>query len=84
MELFESIDLCEDRDRFNRLIKKLKIHQPKSDIVFNFDQAKKSIKKIDFPVVVRPSYVLGGRAMRIVNNEIELKNYFQFRFYKKW
>ena len=57
---FESIDLCEDRDRFNKLIKELKIHQPKSDIVLNLKGAKNSIKKIDFPIVVRPSYVLGG------------------------
>ena len=79
---FQSIDLCEDRDRFNKLIKELKIHQPKSDIVYSFSEAKKSIKKIDFPVVVRPSYVLGGRAMRIVNNELELKNYFSSNFIK--
>ena len=79
---FKSIDLCEDRDRFNRLIKKLKIHQPKSDIVNNYNEAKRSIKKIDFPIVVRPSYVLGGRAMRIVNNELELKSYFNSNFIK--
>ena len=41
---FQSIDLCEDRDRFNKLIKELKIHQPKSDIVYSFSEAKKSIK----------------------------------------
>ena len=79
---FESIDLCEDRDRFNKLIKELKIHQPKSDIVLNLNGAKNSIKKIDFPIVVRPSYVLGGRAMRIINNELELKNYFSSNFIK--
>ena len=73
---FKSIDLCEDRESFNKLIKKLEINQPKSDIVFNLKQAKKSLKKIQFPIVIRPSYVLGGRAMRIVNNELELENYF--------
>ena len=74
--------ICEDRDRFNKLIKELKIHQPKSDIVYSFSEAKKSTKKIDFPIVVRPSYVLGVRAMRIVNNELELKNYFSSNFTK--
>ncbi len=77
---YESIDLCEDRNRFNRLIKNLKINQPKSDIVYNYKQAKKSIKKIQFPIVIRPSYVLGGRAMRILNNEKELDNYFNANF----
>jgi len=77
---FKSIDLCEDRDNFNKLIKKLGINQPKSDIVFNLKQAKKSLKKIQFPIVIRPSYVLGGRAMRIVNNELELEKYFHSNF----
>ncbi len=77
---FKSIDLCEDRDSFNKLIKKLEINQPKSDIVFNLKQAKKSLKKIQFPIVIRPSYVLGGRAMRIVNNELELEKYFYSNF----
>ena len=73
---FQSIDLCEDRDQFNKVIKSLKINQPESDIVYNFKQAKNSVKKIKFPIVIRPSYVLGGRAMRIINNELELKNIF--------
>ena len=77
---FKSIDLCEDRDSFNKLIKKLEINQPKSDIVFNLKQAKKSLKKIQFPIVIRPSYVLGGRAMRIINNELELEKYFHSNF----
>ena len=77
---FKSIDLCEDRQSFNKLIKKLEINQPKSDIVFNLKQAKKSLKKIQFPIVIRPSYVLGGRAMRIVNNELELEKYFHSNF----
>ena len=77
---FESIDLCEDRDRFNKLIKTLNINQPKSDIVYNFRGAKNAIKKIEYPIVIRPSYVLGGRAMRIINNNIELENYFESNF----
>ena len=77
---FKSIDLCEDRDRFAKLMKDLKILQPKSDIVFNFSEAKKAIKSIEFPIVIRPSYVLGGRAMRIINNFEELNNYFNSNF----
>ena len=65
---FKSIDLCEDRDRFAKLMKDLNILQPKSDIVFNLSEAKKAIKSIEFPIVIRPSYVLGGRAMMIINN----------------
>ena len=51
-----------------------------SDIVSNLVQAKAAIKKIQFPVVIRPSYVLGGRAMRIINNNYELENYFKSTF----
>ncbi|MEE2694881.1 MAG: carbamoyl-phosphate synthase large subunit [Pseudomonadota bacterium] len=77
---YQSIDLCEDRDRFSKLMKRLEINQPKSDIVYNLNQAKKALKLIQFPIVIRPSYVLGGRAMRIVNNEYELERYFQNNF----
>ncbi len=77
---FKSIDLCEDRDRFAKLMKFLKIKQPKSDIVFNLKEANKAIKSIQFPIVIRPSYVLGGRAMRIINNNEELEKYFKSDF----
>ena len=77
---FQSIDLCEDRDRFSKLMNRLHVQQPKSDIVFNLNQAKRAIKKINFPIVIRPSYVLGGRAMRIINNKIELERYFSNDF----
>ncbi len=77
---FKSIDLCEDRDMFSKLMKDLNVQQPKSDIVFNYKEAKKAIKLIQFPIVIRPSYVLGGRAMRIVNNVEELENYFNSNF----
>ena len=77
---FKSIDLCEDRDRFSKLMRNLGIKQPKSDIVFNFAQAKRAIKKIQFPIVIRPSYVLGGRAMRIIDNYEELEKYFYSNF----
>ena len=77
---FKSIDLCEDRDRFSNLMNQLKINQPKSDIVYNLKEAISSVKKILYPIVIRPSYVLGGRAMRIINNQNELKNYFESNF----
>ncbi len=77
---FKSIDLCEDRDRFAKLMKDLNILQPKSDIVFNYSEAKKAIQSIEFPIVIRPSYVLGGRAMRIINNFKELNDYFNSNF----
>ena len=77
---FKSIDLCEDRDRFSNLMNQLKINQPKSDIVYNLTEAISSVKKISYPIVIRPSYVLGGRAMRIINNQNELKNYFESNF----
>ena len=77
---FKSIDLCEDRDMFANLMKNLNVNQPKSDIVFNYKEAAKAVKYIRFPIVIRPSYVLGGRAMRIINNIDELKNYFSSNF----
>ena len=77
---FESIDLCEDRDKFSNLMNKLKINQPKSDIVYSLKEAISSVKKISYPIVIRPSYVLGGRAMRVINDQKELKNYFESNF----
>ena len=77
---FKSIDLCEDRDRFSRLINSLRIQQPKSMIVFNFNEAKRAVKTIQFPIVIRPSYVLGGRAMKIIENYNELEKYFRSNF----
>ncbi len=77
---FESIDLCEDRDRFSNLMNQLKINQPKSDIVYSLKEAISSVKKISYPIVIRPSYVLGGRAMRVINDQKELKNYFESNF----
>ena len=77
---FQSIDLCEDRDRFSKLMNKLNVQQPESDIVYNLSEAKRATKKINFPIVIRPSYVLGGRAMRIINNKDELEKYFSNDF----
>ena len=73
----ENIDLAEDRERFNKLLRKLKIHQPEGSTAFSAEEAKKIAKKIGFPVLVRPSYVLGGRAMVRVHDEIELARYME-------
>ena len=73
---FDSIDLAEDRDRFKSLVNELKLNQPENSIVYNHNEAKKIVQKLDFPVVIRPSYVLGGRAMRIVYSSSELNDYF--------
>ena len=77
---FKSIDLSEDRDSFNKLMKKLKINQPKSDIVFNLNEAKNAVKNIQFPIVIRPSYVLGGRAMKVLYSKKDLELYFKSDF----
>ncbi len=68
----ESIDRAEDRDKFAQLIQKLGIHQPPNGSATSREQAIAIAKEIGYPVLVRPSYVLGGRAMRIVYKEAEL------------
>jgi carbamoyl-phosphate synthase large subunit len=71
----ESIDLAEDRKKFSNLMDELGIRQPKSGTGFSFDDAKKLAEEIGYPVLIRPSYVLGGRAMEIVYNVAELETY---------
>ena len=71
----DSIDLAEDRERFAELIEKLGIPQPENGIAYSIKEAKEIAKKIGYPVLVRPSYVLGGRAMEIVYDEETLENY---------
>ena len=71
----DSIDLAEDRERFKQLIESLKLKQPLNDTVTTISQAKNSAEKIGYPIVVRPSYVLGGRAMEIVTNTVDLEKY---------
>ena len=72
-----SIDLAEDRERFKALLDELKLKQPANEIVSTFDEAESAADKIGFPIVIRPSYVLGGRAMEIVHDTISLKRYMQ-------
>ena len=71
----DAIDRAEDRERFQNLIKKLGLKQPPNSTVRSVDEAIQQAEKITYPLVVRPSYVLGGRAMEIVYNEEELKRY---------
>ena len=63
-----SIDLAEDRDRFKRLLDKLGLKQPKNGIAYSVEQARLIAADLGLPLVVRPSYVLGGRAMAIIHD----------------
>jgi carbamoyl-phosphate synthase large subunit len=69
----DSIDAAEDRKRFNKIVEKLKLNQPPSGTAMNYEQTVKIAKKLGYPLLVRPSFVLGGRAMQIVHDESELK-----------
>jgi carbamoyl-phosphate synthase large subunit len=71
----EMIDIAEDRGRFQELVKKLKLKQPESGIAFSYEEAREVAHGLGYPVLVRPSYVLGGRAMEIVYSDEELKSY---------
>ncbi len=71
----ESIDLAEDREEFTKVLEELNIRQPLNGIARNQNEAQNVAKNIGFPLVVRPSYVLGGRAMEIVKDENELSKY---------
>ena len=73
----ESIDVAEDRDKFKSLLKKLDLMQPENGIAISFQEAKKIAATIGYPVVVRPSYVLGGRAMEIVYAEGDLEAFME-------
>src|SRR4029077_3737619 len=71
----DAIDLAEDRERFQKLLGKLGLKQPANGIARNVDEARRAASAIGYPVVIRPSYVLGGRAMEIVHSEDELLRY---------
>ena len=72
---YPSIDLAEDRDRFRSLLIKLNLKQAESGIAHTYNQAIKISNKIGLPLVIRPSYVLGGRAMEIVHEKNQLKEF---------
>ncbi len=73
----ENIDVAENRELFEQLLKKLDIPQAPGKTAFDVETALKNAREINYPVLVRPSYVLGGRAMEIVYNDDELKEYMQ-------
>jgi carbamoyl-phosphate synthase large subunit len=71
----DAIDLAEDRERFQQLLHKLKIAQPENAIARSAEEAFAGAHKVGYPVVIRPSYVLGGRAMEIVRDDEQLERY---------
>jgi carbamoyl-phosphate synthase large subunit len=71
----DSIDTAEDRERFEKILHELDILQPPNGIARSYQEALNIAKRISYPVVVRPSYVLGGRAMEIVYSDAELERY---------
>jgi carbamoyl-phosphate synthase large subunit len=73
----ETIDLAEDRDRFRHIIRSLGIPQPESGMASTMAEAQEIAAKIRYPLMVRPSYVLGGRGMEVVHNEESLKFYLE-------
>ncbi|HEN21132.1 MAG TPA: carbamoyl-phosphate synthase large subunit, partial [Desulfobacteraceae bacterium] len=73
----ESIEIAEDRERFKDLLKKLKILQPENGIAFRKEEAAGIAEKVGYPVIVRPSFVLGGRGMEIVYDSKDLMHYIE-------
>src|SRR5262249_27027032 len=71
----DMIDLAEDRDRFNKLIRKLQLRQPQSGIATSPQRARAIGEAIGYPIVIRPSYVLGGRGMELVHDAVQLDRY---------
>ena len=74
----DAIDRAEDRERFDALLEQLGLVRPEGDVARSADEAEIIAERIGYPVLVRPSYVLGGRAMQIVQNVDELRRYMQF------
>ncbi|HEV8062598.1 MAG TPA: carbamoyl-phosphate synthase large subunit [Gemmataceae bacterium] len=71
----DSIDIAEDRERFQKLVERLGLKQPENGTALDFEQARQCVRRIGFPIIVRPSYVLGGRAMEIVYDDEALLRY---------
>ena len=71
----DAIDLAEDRDRFQALLTKIGLLQPENGIARSVDEAREIVERIGYPVVIRPSYVLGGRAMEIVRSKAQFERY---------
>jgi carbamoyl-phosphate synthase large subunit len=73
----DSIDIAEDRERFQTLVEELELKQPPNDTALDLQQAIHVARTIGYPVLVRPSYVLGGRGMEVVYNEVALSRYME-------
>jgi carbamoyl-phosphate synthase large subunit len=71
----DAIDRAEDRERFQKFLQKLDLRQPDNDTVFTLEEAIEAANRIGYPVVIRPSYVLGGRAMRIAYNDEAIREF---------
>ena len=71
----DAIDLAEDRERFQQLLQRLDLLQPENGIAHSAEEAREIVQRVGLPVVIRPSYVLGGRAMEVVHVEAELERY---------
>ena len=71
----DSIDIAEDRDLFRHMMEKLEIPMPESGMAINFEEAKACAEKIGYPIMIRPSFVLGGRGMEVIYDEATLKEY---------
>jgi len=74
----DAIDRAEDRERFDVVLEKLRLRRPSSGVARSFEEAEEVAKRIGYPVLVRPSYVLGGRAMEIVHDTDSLASYMRF------
>lgn len=74
----DSIDIAEDRERFELILRELNIVQPQNGLARSYEEALDIARQIDYPLVVRPSYVLGGRAMEIVYSDQELEHYMTY------
>ena len=80
----DSIDLAEDRERFQKLVERLELKQPPNRIARNADEALALAREIGYPLVVRPSYVLGGRAMEVVHDDADLSRYIREADVARW
>ena len=80
---FDSTDLAENRDRFEKILNQLEIAQPIGTTVSSLAEAIEKTKELHYPLMLRPSYVIGGQAMQIVYDEAELSNYITFAM-KVW
>jgi carbamoyl-phosphate synthase large subunit len=74
----DSIDTAEDRERFEKILRELDIEQPPNGLARSYEEALRIAQQINYPVVVRPSYVLGGRAMEIVYSDADLERYMTY------